>query len=72
MPEFERGVSRVRRTFAKRTKFFDAKFVDTFDANRSRQVPPTTNKREWGLILNCHSRLDPESINIDITKVDRP
>lgn len=36
----QRPVSRVRRTFAKRTKFFEAKSVDTFNANRSRQVPP--------------------------------
>ena len=38
----QRPVSRVRRTFAKRTKFFEAKSVDTFNANRSRQVPPST------------------------------
>ena len=34
---FERGASRVRRTFAKRTKFFEAKSVDTFNASDSRQ-----------------------------------
>ena len=34
---FERGASRVRRSFAKRIKFFEAKTVDTFNANRSRQ-----------------------------------
>ena len=35
--KFERGASRVRRIFAKRTKFFEAKSVDTFNASDSRQ-----------------------------------
>ena len=30
-------MSRVRRNFAKRMKFFEAKSEDTFNANRSRQ-----------------------------------
>ena len=35
--KFERGASKVRRTFAKRTTFFEAKSVDTFNASDSRQ-----------------------------------
>ena len=42
---FERGVSRVRRSFAKRMKFFEAKTVDTFYANDSRQSHPLRIKR---------------------------
>ena len=38
----QRPVSRVRRSFAKRIKFFEAKPEDTFNANRSRQVPSPT------------------------------
>jgi len=33
----ERLVSGVRRSFVKRMKFFEAKHVGTFNANRSRQ-----------------------------------
>ena len=39
--KFERGASRVRRTFAKRTTFFEAKSVDTFNASDSRQSSST-------------------------------
>ncbi len=39
----QRPVSRVRRSFAKRIKFFEAKSEDTFNANRARQVPPIDN-----------------------------
>ena len=63
----QRPVSRVRRTFAKRTKFFEAKSVDTFNANRSRQVPPTTllnisTKRVCIMQINKLSQLNSKKI----------
>ena len=36
---FERGASRVRRTFVKRMKFFETKSEDTFNASDSRHSP---------------------------------
>ena len=43
--KFERGASRVRRIFAKRTKFFEAKSVDTFNASDSRQSSNAHHKK---------------------------
>ena len=44
--KFERGASRVRRIFAKRTKFFEAKSVDTFNASDSRQSSNAHHKKQ--------------------------
>ena len=50
--KFERGASRVRRTFAKRTTFFEAKSVDTFNASDSRQSSNAHHKKPHDI---CYS-----------------
>jgi len=57
---FERGVSRVRSVFAKRMKFFEAKYVDTFNANDSRNSPHLQ-------ILLTRTKNSPQNIQIKPT-----
>ena len=46
LSEFERGASRVRSAFVKRTQFFETKHEDTFHASDSRQSRRPLHKKE--------------------------
>ena len=82
--KFERGASRVRRIFAKRTKFFEAKSVDTFNASDSRQSSNAHHKKQddicypvfyfvvlMALTSNCVSNLVEINIFVMLNKPSR-